>query len=88
MNTKSMKNHHSLRKEAYFGCALGKFLSPEYQGTSCKSAAWGMAHKTCHAIKWAVSIGNKIGMLLGIWIKPSINRPQLAPAILNAANKS
>lgn len=53
-----------------------------------KNAAWGIPHKTYNAIKWAISTGNKMGMLSGIWIKPSRNRVRQPLIVLQALQKN
>lgn len=53
-----------------------------------KNAAWGIPHKTYNAIKWAISTGNKMGMLSRIWIKPSKNRVRQPFIVLQALQKN
>lgn len=53
-----------------------------------KNAAWGIPHKTYNAIKWAISTGNKMGMLSRIWIKPSKNRVRQPFVVLQALQKN
>ena len=57
---------------------LGIALPINTEMPSIKNTAWGIPHKTYSAIKWAISTGNKIVMLSGIWIKLCI---ELRPAL-------